>query len=174
LVPPQRQQESLSLAYIRAVAADAGFVCSRSEDDYGIDLTICRVKARTDPETGKKRYLKVGMPLEIQAKSTTRALFNEREVLYDLKVKAYNDLRDEDAVTPCILVVHVQPPEEHARLMHSEAALVLSGCCYWLSFQGRPKISNARTTRIHIPRDHVFGPDELKEIMGRIQRREPL
>src|SRR6516164_4105797 len=88
------RQEGLSRAFIQAVAAHCGMSCSFRDFDYGIDTTLNHLKVRGG------RHVESGYRLDVQTKSTTRAILNTSDVIHDLEVKAYDDLRDPDAVVP--------------------------------------------------------------------------
>lgn len=161
----EHRQESLTRAYILAIAARMGMSCSIRDFDYGIDLTLHQVTTRTNPATGRKRYIESGMPLDIQVKSTTAAIVEDNEVKYDLDVQSYDDLRDTNVRTPRILVLHVQPKDEDERLSQLEHALAVGGCCYWISLRGSAPVQNQRSKRISIPRKNIFSTDQLKQIL---------
>jgi hypothetical protein len=104
LLTVEHSQESLARAYIHAIAGHAGLTCSFREFDYGIDLTLHQITVRTNPMTGRKRYVKSGMCVDVQVKSTGNAIVREDGVAYDLDVDAYDDLRIErTCATPRIL-----------------------------------------------------------------------
>ena len=174
MITPERRQESLARAYIQAIAGHAGLSCFVPDVDCGIDMSLHEVTVRTNPRTGKPEYYESGAVLGIQLKSTTGAIVEANEVRYDLSVKAYRNLRNENCPTPCILVLHVQPKAEEDRLIQTKEALALAGCCYWASLRGRPEVSNARSVRIRIPGTNVFSVDALRRIMKRILAKEPL
>jgi len=46
LVGVQHRQEALCRAYVRAIAAQAGLICSEPEEDYGIDLCLRAIRGR--------------------------------------------------------------------------------------------------------------------------------
>ena len=93
-------------AYVRAVAAHAGLICSEPEDDHGIDLCLRAIRRRGS------RLADISGPLDLQLKSTTRAHVGESEVLFDLEKKTYDDLRETGDNIPRILVVLVMPVDE--------------------------------------------------------------
>ena len=66
MLTPEHQKESLARAYIHAVAGQLGMSCSMRDFDYGIDLTLHEVTTRTNPDTGRVRYVESGWPLDIQ------------------------------------------------------------------------------------------------------------
>jgi hypothetical protein len=174
LLTPEHRKESLARAYIHAIAGHIGMSCSVRNFDYGIDVTLHEITVRTNPSTGKMRYVESGMPLDIQVKSTTTAIIEEDEVKYDIDINTYDDLRDMNVSTPRILVLHFQPKEQGQLLRQTEDTLALLGCCYWLSLKGREAVTNTCTVRICIPRKNIFTVDQLQQIMNRIKEGEEL
>src|SRR5262245_7998967 len=100
------RQEALSKAYVRAVAAKAGVICSEPEQDYGIDMCLRAVRMRGD------RHADAGGQVDLQLKSTTRAAVEADKIVYDLEMKNYDDLRQGGVNCPRILVVLVLPEDE--------------------------------------------------------------
>lgn len=160
------RQEGLSRAYIQAIAARCGMICSFRDQDYGIDGTLHHVKQR------QKRAVESGTCLDVQAKSSSRVTFRDQQVLYDMEVKTYDDLRDSDIDTPRILVLLALPEKEAEWLEWSEQQLVLRRCAYWHNLRGYPPTKNTDQIRISIPRAQVFTVQSLEEIIARVRRGE--
>jgi hypothetical protein len=174
LLTAGHSQESLTRAFIHAIAGHVGLTCSFREFDYGIDLALHQVTVRTHPTTGRKRYVESGMHLDVQVKSTTNAVVRDGEVAYDLDVHAYDDLRIEKTCTPRILVLHVQPRAKHERLTVAREGLTVRGRCYWISLRGFREVPNKYRVRIQIPATHVLTEDTLKEVIRRVSTGEAL
>lgn len=162
------RQESLSRAYIQAIASRCGLNCSFRDFDYGIDVTVHLIQRRGN------RYVETGFNLDIQAKSTFGATMTNTDVLYDMEVKTYNDLRDPDVGTPRILVLLVQPEPETDWTGMTEDELMLRRCAYWLSLRGRAETTNTATIRVSIPRTNRFSIEALQGIMERVRNGEEL
>src|SRR5262245_6392194 len=113
------RQEALSRAYVHAIAAQAGVLCSKPDPDYGIDLCLREVEPRG------RRLFDTGVQVDLQLKSTTRAGMTDGEVTYDLEVEEYNDLRTVSRGGPRILVLLVLPDNESEWLNQSVAELCL-------------------------------------------------
>lgn len=160
------RQEALSRAYVRAVAAMAGVICSEPEQDFGIDMCLRAVRTRGH------RHADVSGQLDLQVKSTTRAKVADTAVTYDLEVKNYDDLREEGDNCPRILVVLVLPEDETQWLSQSVEELVLRHCAYWVSLEGLPLTTATTTVRITIPRANVFSVQALQAILARIRERK--
>ena len=95
---PNYIQEQLSLAYVKAVVYHARFTFSRiSVDDHGIDGTI-------------KSYTNGVNRIDFQLKSTIN--FRDRDDLigYDLDVRTYNRLVEQEGI-PAVLILYVMPKE---------------------------------------------------------------
>jgi hypothetical protein len=97
-------QEDLSVAYISAVAAKAGYDCHcYGKHDYGIDLQINPIVIGSD----NSRYFD-GKPLRIQAKATQNfEEGDEDSILFVLKARNYNILARAEKNYPIILVCTV-------------------------------------------------------------------
>src|SRR5579862_3063647 len=107
------RQEALCRADVRAIAAQAGVICGEPESDYGVDLCLRGVRVRG------RRHLDRGGQIDLQLKSTTRAIEDDTEIRYDLDVKAYDDLREDMDNCPRYLVLLVLPDEESRWLEQS-------------------------------------------------------
>jgi hypothetical protein len=162
------RQEALSRAYVQAVAARAGVLCSRPDPDYGIDLSLRTV------ETHGRRYSDTSVQLDLQLKSTTRASVTASEALYDLEVDAFNYLRNPAAFCPRILLVLVLPADEVDWLSQSPEELVIRHCAYWRSLKGFPATAATKTTRVVIPLANVFSVEAVQTLLQRVKERREL
>jgi hypothetical protein len=162
------RQEALSRAYIQAVAARCGMSCSLRDFDYGIDVTVHEIKSRGD------YYAESGISLDVQAKSASQANLSVEAVVYDLKVKNYEDLRDPDNPKPRILVLLVLPENEEEWTTLTEEQLVLRRCAYWLSLQSHPPTKNKDKVRISVPRKNVFSAEALQSMVALVRAGEQL
>ena len=155
------QKEKFSEAYVRAVAAVAGFGVNRPEvDDDSVDLTIA---ARGGNGTVRSPRL------DIQLKCTANAMPKGEETFsFPLKLKNYDDLRGEQVMVPRVLVV-VRVPGDLARWAEAaEEQLLLRHCGYWISLRGDPSTGNATNKTVTVPRNQMFTVDGLKALMARI------
>jgi hypothetical protein len=73
-----------------------------------------------------------------------------------------------------LLIVVFLPTDETAWLAHSEEELRMRRCGYWVSLAGEPERPNRRTVSVRIPRSQVFDTTQLRELMDRANRGEPL
>jgi hypothetical protein len=161
--------EELSLVYVRAVAARAGFAVEEVRRDRdSIDLHVLA--------SGVLGGGPLHSPaLAVQLKSTALDL-PERctEFPYDLKVRNYNHLAQHPTMIPRVLALFVLPEDEARWLSWTEEALVLRRSAYWLSLCGLPPTSNESTARVHLPRAQVFDGVGLRGLLERISRQEAI
>lgn len=161
----EHRQEDLSIAYISAVAAMAGYNCgSPGGHDYGVDVEIRTV------ETNGNRRIGTGYILDIQAKASQNFEYSDdgRWVIYDLKVNSYN-LLAQIRPTPAILILYCMPSHEDEWVSIDEDYTTLKHCGYWASLKGMEYSTNSSTQRIKIPRDQMFNELALKSIMDIIE-----
>ena len=144
------QKEGLSLAYVRALAARAGFLTSVPEPDR--DSVDLRIMAR-----GPRRPA-----LDLQLKATTHLPEGRSGFLsFRLRVKNYRDLCVETQ-TPRLLVVLELPKDESRWMTVTPEELILRRCAYWLSLQqGHQGSTGQQTITVHVPEVNVFNVEAL-------------
>lgn len=146
------RMERLSLTYIWAVAAYAGYDLNEPKVDCdSIDGVLIS-------HEGKRPRV------EFQAKATYRDVVGEDEVVFDIPIKNYSDLIA-DVIVPRYLIVVVLPECEKEWLSLSEEVLAIRKCGYWFSLRGMEPSENTSTVRLHIPRTQQFSPDALRDMM---------
>jgi hypothetical protein len=159
-----QQKEQFSFAYVRAVAAAAGFgVSEPSVDDDSIDLMIA---SRSTTGTVKRPRL------ELQVKCTEGEALADESFSYPLKIKNYDDLRDPDVLVPRVLVVVKVPAEVDQWAASSDEELILRRCGYWASLRGMDATENKATVSISVRREDRFTVDGLRAMMQRIEQKE--
>ncbi len=163
MLTKSHRQEALSRAYIQAIAARCGMSCSFRDFDYGIDVTIHEIKRRGG------RYTESGISLDIQAKSLCGPSPPEADLLYDLKVKNYEDLRDPENPKTRILVLLLLPDDESEWTSLNEEQLIVRRCAYWRSLMGHAPTTNKDTVRVAIPRRNLFSVEALQDIFTAIR-----
>ena len=156
------RKERFSLAYIRAVAAHAGYQVSERPppDKDSIDGDLISREGR-QPQ------------IAFQAKATARDVLRADNLVFPLPLKNYDDLRA-DTWAPRLLIVVLLPTNVEEWLVHSEDELRLRHCGYWFSLKGMPATTNTSTVSVNIPRAQVFDTAQLRVLMGRADRGEPL
>ena len=158
LLSVQDREEALSRAYLRAVAAYAGYATSESDFDRdGVDL---RVHAG-----GAMRPA-----IDLQLKATTNlAESPDGRYRFPLKRRNYDLLRDETQ-TPRLLVVLDLPRDEDQWLTMSAEELVLRRCAYWLSLRGYPETDNTSSVTVYIRKENVLDIESLCVLMERSRK----
>jgi len=97
------QKEQFSNAYLRAVAASAGFQIYKPEPD--IDKSDWVIAA-----PGPKRTTR-SPKVEVQLKCTSREVLRPDQLAFFIDLDTYDNLRDPNHMVPRILVVVVVPDE---------------------------------------------------------------
>lgn len=166
MLPRNQRQEDFSRAYVRAVAARAGVSCSDFINDFGIDMCL------RDVEEVGRRFSDSGDQIDVQVKSTGRAIVTDMEVIYDLECRTYDLLRHAHPRCARVLVLVLLPPDEDLWLSQTSEELVLRRCGFWLSLRGAPSVDSETTTRIAIPRANVFSPEVVRSMMQLVNRGE--
>ena len=115
-----------------------------------------------------------GFNLDIQAKSTTTRGLTATEVVYDLDVKNYDDLRDPQVGCPRMLVLLVFPEDETQWMEQTEEHLLLRHAAYWLSLKGQGPTRNQKSVRVLLPRTNLFSVQTLESLMSKVRRGEAL
>ena len=157
---PDMQKEQFSKAYVQAVAACAGFSWSEpSVDDDSIDMCL--------HGTGGGGTIK-SPRLDLQIKCTGSESPTTANFSYSVKLKNYNDLRDESVMIPRILIVVLVPDSLLDWVNHSETELSLRRCGYWLSLRGMTTSANATAQTVQMNRSQQFNVDSLQSMMNRI------
>ena len=143
MITTAHRMESLSRAYLQAVAAQAGLNYSLHQYDYGIDITLREVE-----ELGG-HYSDIGTQLDIQLKSTMNAVETETEIKYDLDVRTYELLRSEPNFLR-VLVVLLLPSSEAEWIEVRAEELCLRRCAYWYVLRGFPPTDAKASFRVSI------------------------
>ena len=151
-------KERLSVAYLAAVTARAGYQISHlSIDKQSIDATV-------RPITGLK------LSVDFQLKATSAECIHGTNVIFDVPINNYNHLRDTKCTALHYLMVLVLSKEDSIWLQQNEERLLVSGCAYWLDLRGRDASPNRDSVRVQIPRCQIFDANALKAIMGSAYR----
>jgi hypothetical protein len=159
------RQEALCRAYVQAVAAQAGVATSIPSPDYGVDLSLRSV------EQQEQRHRDARLQVDLQLRSTTRAIVSSDSVGYDLDVRTYEYLRELSPIR-CLLVVLVLPDDEERWLTQTVEELTVRHCAYWSSLRGAAPTSAASSVRIATPRPQVFSAEAVRSILNRLRQGE--
>lgn len=154
------QKEAFSRAYIKAVAAVAGFATyTPSVDDDSVHLGLA---ARGGGGTTRSPRL------ELQLKCTAGPVPANATFAFELRLKNYDDLRPTDVLVPRLLVVVIVPEAVADWMTQTEERLALQRCGYYLSLRGLAASGNAASVTLQIPRGQVFSAQTLGQMMERI------
>lgn len=162
------QKQQLSVAYVHAVAARAGYTCQvPSVDDDSVDVQI-----------GAKGYVHdravICSPrLEIQLKATSSLQLKPGSLSFPLGLKNFRELRVTTAI-PRLLVVLLLPKNPAEWLETSEECMISRQCAYWASLLGMKETSNFRKVSVRLPRSQQFNVEQLHRLMERVSSQEPL
>jgi Domain of unknown function (DUF4365) len=162
------QKQQLSVAYVHAVAAHAGYACQvKTIDDDSIDVEVAargRVHVKAVLRSPK---------IDIQLKATSQDIFRDDHLAFSLPVKNYNDLR-EVSLVPRLLVVFILPQDKVHWLEQSDDQLIARRCAYWVSLLGQPETNNPTKITVRVPLNQRLTTDALRGLMERVSRRESL
>lgn len=167
----QNIESELSYAYLHAVAARAGVGCkvsTRHDDNVGVDAEL--TGWGPFPNGGYREEVDI----KVQLKATVKQpVIVENSFSYSLSgISQYNDLRTDTVSTPRILVVLFLPSDEKDWLVHTQDALLLKNCAYWVSLRGASESNNATSQTVYLPKNQTFDPDGLINILAKISRNQ--
>jgi len=165
MITTAHRMESLSRAYLQAVAAKAGLSYSTHGYDYGIDISLREIADING------RYVDTGFQVDVQLKSTTQAIELEAEIKYDLDIRAYDFLRSPSAGVTRLLVLLVLPVDEEMWMAQSIEELCLRRCAFWLLLQDAPARESTTTVRVSIPKENVLTSSALQDMFRRMRKK---
>ncbi len=162
------QKQQLSVAYVHAVAARAGYACQfQVVDNNSVDVQLAArgmVHSKAVVRSPK---------IDIQLKATSLHTLATDRFAFPLPLKNYNDLREESLV-PRLLVVLLLPKDDKQWLEQTENEMISRHCAYWKSLLGQPETPNTTSVTVHMLRNQQFSVDSLRAMMEKISRRESL
>jgi hypothetical protein len=145
-------EEALSIAYVHAVAAAAGYVIAlKNFDRDGIDVTI---------EAGGGFRPKV----DAQVKATINISQSGEVLKFPLKKNNYDHLII-PTQTPRILILMHLPTEQIDWVKVDVEALVLKNCAYWVCLTGKAATTNTASVTIDVPVNNRFDVPGLKSLL---------
>ncbi len=156
------RQEALSVVYVKALAARAGYVTAQFDFDRdGIDMEI-KAGGQMRPTIG------------IQLKATTN-LGKAENGYFTFPLKRRNfDLLRTQTQTPRLLVVLDLPKDESQWLTVTVGELVLRRSAYWLNLRRESETANQHSIAVKIPEANLLNVESLCALMdqsrqGRIE-----
>jgi Domain of unknown function (DUF4365) len=146
-------ESALSIAYVQAIAAQAGYTCGEppGPDRDSIDVQIAAGGAMRPK-------------IDLQLKASIRLSGADETFSYPLGVKNYNDLRVETQ-TPRLLLVLDLPRKRDEWLYVSINKLIIRRAAYWISLRGKPETTNSASVTIFIPKANIFDVEALSRLM---------
>ena len=152
-----KQKEQFNVAYLNALAAQAGINYARTDvDDDSIDVYYI----------GRGFKGKIRNPqIQLQLKCTSQDLINGKILKFPLSRKNYDDLRGKNILCPRYLAVLVVPTNCEAWVTHGENFMQLSHSCYWVSIKDHPATTNEDSITIDVPLSQKLTAAELKALM---------
>jgi hypothetical protein len=161
-----QQKQQFSIAYVRAIAAVAGYNVYKQEvDDESVDLGIAATGVNGTTRNPR---------LELQLKCSESVTLNDQDFGFWLKLKNYDDLRDGELHVPkLLLVVHV-PATVDEWIAQDENSLAMRRCGYWHSLAGQPATDNETGCTVRISRARRFDVAALKHVMTEIAHKRAL
>jgi hypothetical protein len=153
-----QRQEQFNIAYIAAMAAQAGLNHSRpTVDDDSVDLILMG--------KGYGGVLK-NPQIHLQLKCTSQDLIQGDVIKYPLNIKNYNDLRGDSFISPRYLVVLLIPQNEQEWIVHQSECMKLHNQCYWVSIKDHPDTINTTSVTVDIPLNQRLTTDTLRHLMA--------
>lgn len=170
MITNQHQKEGFSRAYALAVGYKAGMNCSVSfEFDYRIDGTYREVDTLPDGSRDES-----GFQIDFQLKASHDVVVTEDFIIYDLETKNYKSLIRANVGTPRILILFKMPRNECDWLKIDENETLLRNSGWYYSLRNLAATTNSNSVRIKIPRNQLFTPEVLCNLMDRVKAGEQL
>lgn len=178
MLPQSHRQESLSRAFVTAIAAKAGVKCLISaESDLGIDgyfklvkpmQTLRPRRVRGGQENSSANTIvkirEYGLPLEFQLKSSTTCNIRHTDVKYEAAPDDYDKLVDSERATPVLLILCALPAED-SWLEVTDDHTKLGGRCFYHYASG-PLTTNSGSITLTIPKSNLLTADSLLTLLN--------
>lgn len=132
------RQERFNLAYVGALAAQAGINSAQPEvDNDSVDITFI----------GKGFTGLISDPqISFQLKCTSRDLHIGENIRFPLDRKNYDDLRETRLSIPRYLAVLEVPEQCDDWARYLDEGMLLRSHCYWASLKGLPELDQGSIT----------------------------
>lgn len=153
---PQKRKEQFNVAYVGAMAAQAGINPARTDvDDDSVDIYF----------VGRNYSGRIRNPqIQIQFKCTAQNLISGSNIKFSLKRKNYDDLRGRNVLCPRYLAVLLVPADMAEWTEHSAHGMLLRHACYWLSIRDFPD-TTADSVTVNVPLSQRLTATELERMM---------
>jgi hypothetical protein len=163
-IPDSHAKEQISLAFLQALAAQAGLNVRRWEWDDGIDLEVGSNK----PMHGD--YVFSSFHIGLQVKATQNWSVQNGKIAYPLKSTNYQRLRTPNKFSPEYLILHTLPIARDRWLCHQADHTDILHHAYFMDLSGLPALSpNANgeiqgTRTVHVPVANVLTGAKLFQL----------
>jgi len=150
-IPENAAKEWVSLAYVKAIAAQAGLNINSWSWDDGVD--ICIGASKTLP--GFPEFF--NLDVSLQLKATCNWKIKNGAISFPLNASNYDKLRDERTASPQYLVLYTLPPSRTRWIVGEEGSNRFSHNAYYISLLNSPALqprSNGRprkTKSVKVP-----------------------
>ena len=162
-----QRKEDISISYISAICAYNGVAYDIIRHDH--DSVDGSMMKRITLENGYDYDVTVHIQLKC-TNSLNCYTENEDEIIYQLKVKNYNDLCKQGTV-PKLLGLLVLPANED--WVHwSKEELAIKGCMYWAYLGGSTPSNNSSTVSVYIKKENVINIENIDILLKRIAEEE--
>ncbi len=172
---PNDIEAELSYAYVHAVAASAQVSCqvaNRHADNCGVDAHLTGWSPFPNGGDHLDHLDEVDIKVQLKATINSAALVGDCWSYFLKEVARYDDLRSQALSLPRILVVLFLPRDSAQWLVHTDDALRLQKCAYWVCLRGAPPSTNKTGETVYLPKCQRFDKGGLQDLMGRIARRD--
>jgi hypothetical protein len=161
-LPLNERKQQFSLAYVRIVAAAAGFWIKCHDADYdGVDITIA---------SSSNYQMFYGPEFELQVKCTSRDnLTRPEHLVWIMDAKPYRKLTNRKRYLPAFLGVLVVPEDANAWLDQDEERMLTRSRMYWQRAADLEELGDDQATKsVYLPRSNLFDVVQLCGIMKTI------
>lgn len=165
MLPDAHIKSRLSISYVRALVADAGYTFKEYDEDFGMDGGICDVEYKPD----RRAYRETGFGLDFQLKATVNAIPKEGIFFYDLEVKNYLDLIEKNVGRERILILYILPRDRKRWINVQTDKTIVEKAAYWCSLKGKPEVSNKSKVRIRIPESNLLTAEVIIDLLNKVK-----
>ena len=152
------EKKICKFAYLSALCADADIDIERSVHDA--DSTDATIR-KTVTVSGEE----IRSTVQLQLKCTSskhKFRTSGNEIIYDLPVKNYNDLRIKSV--PILLMLLVLPDDEKI-IRWTINELLLKGTMYYHNLMGSGPVGNTAAIAVHFSKSDVVNQDSLLRLL---------
>ena len=157
----EKIKEDLSVCYLKTIAAVNGIALENiTHDEDSVDVIIKKVIQMSS----SRRF---NSQISVQLKSTSsKSQYNikENEIIYEFKVKNYNDLCIA-ATMPSMLALLILPEKEEEWINWTTNELMINGKMYWLSLQSNKLTENNDSISIKIPKENILNNVTIEQLI---------